>query len=131
MLTPNSRTMQREHLTDLQTSDQLLVRPWFNGRLDLAPPVIDLTAQGFALVGGRLDYISGRPAAAIVYKRRQHVINLFVTERSGAAPATSGPKTVQGFNLLGWTDQDLEFMAVSDLNREELRQFEEKFQAGM
>src|SRR5205085_6381787 len=119
MLTPNSRTMQREHLTDLQTSDQLLVRPWFNGRLDLAPPVIDLTAQNFALVGGRLDYVGGRPAAAIVYKRRQHIINLFVLERAGAAPATPSVTTIQGFNVLRWTDQDLEFMAVSDLNREE------------
>src|SRR5262249_19389132 len=88
------RSLQGEHLIDVQTSDQHVVRPWFNGKLDLAPPVIDLTAQGFTLVGGRLDYVSGRPAAAIVYKRRQHVINLFVSERSGAAPAMPSLKTV-------------------------------------
>jgi anti-sigma factor RsiW len=125
------RSLQGEHLTDVQTSDQHVVRPWFNGRLDLAPPVIDLTAQDFALVGGRLDYIDGRPVAAIVYKRRQHVINLFVSKHSGSAPEPVSLKTVQGYNVLRWADQDLEFMAVSDLNSTELKEFEQKFQAAL
>jgi anti-sigma factor RsiW len=123
------RSLQADHLTDVQSSDQHAVKPWFNGRIDIAPPVIDLTAQGFTLIGGRLDYIDGKPVAAIVYRRRVHVINLFIMQ--GMDPALPAPRleTVQGFNILRWTDQGLNLLAVSDLNREELEEFETKFEA--
>jgi anti-sigma factor RsiW len=123
------RSLQGDHLTDVQTSDQHTVKPWFNGKLDIAPPVVDLTAQGFTLLGGRLDYIDGKAVAAIVYRRRTHVINLFVAQ--GAAPEDHGPRleTMQGFNVERWSAQGLEFFAISDINAEELREFVEKFEA--
>ena len=123
------RSLQADHLTDVQSSNQHTVKPWFNGRIDLAPPVYDLTAQGFTLIGGRLDYIDGKPVAVIVYRRRVHVINLFVMQ--GLGPALPAPKleTVQGFNVLRWRDKGFNLMAVSDLNRDELEEFQSKFEA--
>jgi anti-sigma factor RsiW len=127
------RSLQGDHLIDVQSTDQHTVKPWFNGRLDVAPPVIDLTAQGFTLIGGRLDYIDGRPVAAIVYKRRAHVINLFVapvtTQLTGPARATIDQ--VQGFNIWRWTRSDLGFWAASDINAEELQEFGEKLEAAV
>jgi len=124
------RSLQADHLTDVQTSDQHTVKPWFNGKVDVAPPVVDLTAQGFTLIGGRLDYIDGRAVASIVYRRRAHMINLFVIP--GAASADHGAKleTMQGFNIQRWSAQGLEFFAISDINAEELNEFVEKFEAG-
>jgi anti-sigma factor RsiW len=124
------RSLQAEHLTDVQSSDQHTVKPWFNGRLDVAPPVVDLTNQSFTLLGGRLDYINGRPAAAIVYRRRVHIINLFVTQ--GASPDRAlTMETVQGFNLWRWSEQGLNFWAVSDINADELQEFVEKFRTAL
>jgi anti-sigma factor RsiW len=123
------RSLQADHLIDVQSSNQHTVKPWFNGRIDLAPPVIDLTAQGFTLIGGRLDYIDGKPAAVIVYRRRGHVINLFVSQGFGTLPPSAKLEVVQGFNILRWNDQGLSLMAVSDLNREELEEFGAKFRA--
>ncbi len=123
------RSLQGDHLTDVQTSDQHTVKPWFNGKVDIAPPVVDLTAQGFTLLGGRLDYIDGKAVASIVYRRRTHVINLFVTQ--GTASEGHGAKldTMQGFNIRRWSAQGLEFFAISDVNAEELQEFVEKFEA--
>jgi len=122
------RSLQADHLTDVLSTDQHTVKPWFNGRIDLAPPVIDLTAQGFTLVGGRLDFIDGKPVAVIVYRRRVHVINLFVAQ--GLGPALPAPRTeiVQGFNMRRWSEQGLNLLAVSDLNSEELEEFGTKFE---
>jgi anti-sigma factor RsiW len=123
------RSLQADHLTDVLSSNQHAVKPWFNGRIDLAPPVVDLTAQGFTLIGGRLDYIDGKPVAAIVYRRRAHVINLFVLQGMGPALRTPQLVTVQGFNILRWTEQGFNLMAVSDLTPDELEEFQTKFEA--
>jgi anti-sigma factor RsiW len=123
------RSLQAEHLTDVASSDQHTVKPWFNGRIDLAPPVIDLTAQGFTLIGGRLDYIDGKPVATIVYRRRVHVINLFVMQGMGPVLPTPKLTVVQGFNILRWSDQGLNLLAVSDLDQEEFKEFQAKFEA--
>jgi anti-sigma factor RsiW len=126
VISAHLRSLQADHLTDVQSSDQHTVKPWFNGRLDVAPPVIDLTAQGFTLLGGRLDYIDGRAVATIVYRRRVHVINLFVTQSSGAGAKV---ERVQGFNVRRWTWSDLDFWAISDIGADELQEFGEKFES--
>jgi anti-sigma factor RsiW len=121
------RSLQAEHLTDVLSSDRHTVKPWFNGRIDLAPPVIDLTAEGFTLIGGRLEYINVKPVATIVYRRRIHVINLFVGQELGTALPSPNLEMVQGFNVLRWTELGLNFMAVSDIERDELEEFGTKF----
>jgi anti-sigma factor RsiW len=125
------RSLQGGHLMDVQTSDQHTVKPWFNGKLDVAPPVIDLTAQGFTLLGGRLDYIDGEPVASIVYQRRKHVINLFVAQRLGAKPAGARTETIQGYNLRHWSQAGLDLWAVSDIAPDELEEFSAKVAAAL
>jgi anti-sigma factor RsiW len=123
------RSLQAEHLTDVLSTDQHTVKPWFNGRLDVAPPVVDLTAQGFTLLGGRLDYIDGRAVAAIVYRRRVHVINLFVSQSGAGERAAARNEIVQGFNVRRWSEQGLRFIAISDINADELQEFGSKYEA--
>ena len=125
------RSLQAGHLTDVETSDQHTVKPWFNGKLDVAPPVIDLTAQGFTLIGGRLDYINGQPVASIVYRRRKHVINLFVSQQLGAAVHGVKDEIVQGFNIRHWSESGLDLWAVSDIDAGELDEFGKKFTAAL
>jgi anti-sigma factor RsiW len=131
VLSAHMRSLQGEHLTDVRTSDQHAVKPWFNGKLDIAPPVVDLTAQGFALIGGRLDYIDGKAVASIVYRRRSHMINLFVAQGVGLADHDAKLETMQGFNIQHWSAQGLKFFAVSDLNADELRDFVDKFESAL
>jgi anti-sigma factor RsiW len=125
------RSLQPGHLTDVETSDQHTVKPWFNGKLDVAPPVIDLTAQGFTLLGGRLDDIDGETVAAVVYRRRQHVINLFVAQHLGAEHAAMARETRHGFNVRHWSEGGLDFWAVSDINASELDEFCQKLTAAL
>ncbi len=125
------RSLQAGHLMDVETSDQHTVKPWFDGRVDVAPPVIDLTAQGFTLLGGRLDYIDGEPVASVVYQRRKHVINLFVAQRLGATHAGAMAETIQGYNVRHWSEQGLDFWAVSDLAGDELDEFVQKISAAV
>lgn len=108
------------HLTDVASSDQHTVKPWFLGKLDFAPPVVDLAEKEFPLEGGRLDYIGGRVVSALVYKRHGHVINLFIWP----AGKTVGPvETLEGYHIVGWTQGGFTYAAVSDLNLAELREF--------
>jgi anti-sigma factor RsiW len=125
------RSLQAGHLMDVETSDQHTVKPWFDGRVDVAPPVIDLTAQGFTLLGGRLDYVAGEPVASVVYQRRKHVINLFVAQRLGAKHAGAINETIQGYNVRHWSKEGLDFWAVSDLAGDELDEFVQKISAAV
>jgi len=117
------RSLMGNHLLDVPSTDQHTVRPWFNGKLDFAPQVKDLSAEGFPLIGGRLDYVDGRTTAALVYRHRNHVINLFVWPAAGGKGGSVEVRSLQGYHLLGWQDNDLQCWAVSDLNEAELREF--------
>ena len=117
------RSLMPGHLTDVPSSENHTVRPWFAGKLDFSPPVVDLGAEGYALAGGRLDYSAGRPVAALVYRKGAHVINLFVWPSASAHDAAERAEVREGYNLLSWTSSDTSFWAVSDANAAELREF--------
>ena len=124
LVSSHVRSLQPGHLTDVQTTNQHIVKPWFNGRIDFAPPVPELADEGFPLVGGRLDSIDGKTVAAIVYKRRLHTVNLFVWP-AGEGGERSFAK--DGFAVREWSRNGLRFAAVSDIPAAELGQFEAMF----
>jgi anti-sigma factor RsiW len=131
LLSAHLRSLQANHLLDVATSDQHTVKPWFNGRIDVAPPVVDLTAEGFTLLGGRLDYLEGEPVAAIVYQRRKHVINLFIARHSAVKTAGAASESMQGYNIRHWTENGLDLWAVSDLAGSELDEFVQKISGAL
>ena len=116
------RSLMADHLTDVPSSDQHTVKPWFDGKLDFSPPVKDLSQQGFSLNGGRLDYIGNRLVAALVYLRRQHPINLFIWPSSDVTKREKASVT-HGYNVIEWSNGGMAYWVVSDLNLAELQQF--------
>jgi anti-sigma factor RsiW len=121
------RSLMASHLTDVLSSDQHTVKPWFNGKLDFSPPVKDLAAQEFPLAGGRLDYVGGRSVAALVFKRHNHIINLFVWPAKEADSKAIAVTPSRGYNLIHWSDAGMTFWTVSDLNEKELMEFVRDF----
>ncbi len=123
VLASHVRSLMPGHLTDVLSTDQHTVKPWFNGKLDFSPAVYDFSGRGYPLLGGRLDYVAGRAVAALVYGRRQHLINVFLW------PAARGPvpgpatRTEQGYHLLHWTAADYTYWVASDLGLTELQDF--------
>jgi anti-sigma factor RsiW len=123
VLTGHIRSLQAEHLVDVPSSDRHTVKPWFQGKLDFSPPVPDLSELGWTLIGGRLDYVDGRPVAALVYQRRRHNINVFLWPRQGAADDNIKQVDAQGYQILHWNGADMTYWVVSDLNKAELANF--------
>ena len=132
VLASHIRSLMPGHLTDVASTDQHNVKPWFNGRVNLSPPVPRLDSAGYPLVGGRVDYVDGHPAAVVVYQRRQHMINVFWwTPRDGdAAERAPTASSDNGYNLLRDRRDGLERWIVSDLNATELRDFARRLDGG-
>ncbi|MEP6493534.1 MAG: anti-sigma factor [bacterium] len=127
VLTSHIRSLMPDHLTDVASTNQHNVKPWFNGRIALSPPVPSLDSAGFILVGGRLDYVDGRTVAAVVYSRRQHIINVYAWPAAARAAGAMTETTERGYHLVRWQNDGIEYWAVSDLNRPELDQFVRDF----
>ena len=122
------RSLLAAQLVDVVSSDQHTVKPWFDDKIDFAPDVRDLSANGFSLVGGRLDYLNGKTVVALVYQRNKHPINLFITPGSPNRSTSPTLATQRGYNVLSWTSKGMNHWAISDLNEAELRQFAELFE---
>jgi anti-sigma factor RsiW len=117
------RALQPGHLEDVASTDQHTVKPWFDGRIDFAPPVRDFAAAGFPLIGGRLDYIEGRPVAALVYQRGKHIIDVYVWPEAATAALRPTTDELNGYNVVHWTQDGMTFWAVSDVEPGQLRAF--------
>src|SRR6266513_5862036 len=128
LIASHVRSLMASHLTDVASTDQHTVKPWLDAKLDFAPPVVDLSGDGFPLIGGRLDYLDKRPVAALVYGRRKHFINVFVWPAALDEP--KAPKTItrEGYQLLHWADSDFNYWAVSDVNVNDLQLFKQQFE---
>jgi len=131
LIASHVRSLMASHLTDVASSDQHTVKPWLDTKLDFAPPVVDLSSEGFPLIGGRLDYLDNRPAAVLIYQRRKHFINLFVWPAESNATRSTKAISRQGYQLLHWVDSDFNYWAVSDVNVNDLQTLKELFEKQM
>jgi anti-sigma factor RsiW len=127
LIVSHVRSLLANHVTDIAASNQHVVRPWFNGKIDFAPPVVELSDQGFPLVGGRLDYVDGRVVPALVYHRRLHTINLFIRPLGSLSSPFSLATNRNGYSITRWAKDGLEYWAVSDINASELELFHRTF----
>jgi anti-sigma factor RsiW len=120
VLAGHIRSLQANHLVDVPSSDRHTVKPWFQGKLDFSPPVPDLSELHWVLIGGRLDYVDGRPVAVLVYQRRLHDINVFLWPNHGSADDAIRQEDAQGYQILHWNGAETTYWVVSDLNSAEL-----------
>jgi len=124
------RSLMAEHLWDIKSTDQHTVKPWFEGKLDFAPDVRDFKSESFPLEGGRLDYLAGRPVAALVYKHDKHFINLFIWPASGSSEQNEVSASHQGYVLAHWVHAGMNYWAISDISEENLHRFSNVVRSG-
>ncbi len=129
IISSHIRSLMANHTLDVVSTDQHTVKPWFNGKLDFSPPVKDLAAQEFPLIGGRLDYLDGRSVAALIFQRHKHIINLFIWPAKEADVKPVLAATSQGYHLIHWSEAGMVFWAVSDVNEMELMEFAQDYAA--
>jgi len=122
------RSLMADHLTDLTSAERHAVKPWLSNRLDFAPPVHELAEEGYSLVGARLDYLGGKPAAAIIYRHRQHIINVFVWPSVETDGKPIRALTHRGYNAATFETDGMTYWTISDLNPVDLRRFAERLQ---
>jgi anti-sigma factor RsiW len=124
VLAAHVRSLLQEAPFKIASSERHVVRPWFNGRVEFAPGVKDLAAQNFALLGGRLDWIDSKRVATLVYKRRLHIINVFMWPSDAPADAAPRAMGLKGYNAISWTTGGMAHWAISDLNAKELAELQ-------
>lgn len=124
LVTSHIRSLLANHLIDVQSSDRHTVKPWFDGKVDFSATPYDLASAGFPLAGGRLDYVDGKPTPVFVYKRRLHIINLYVFH--GAPPLS--PTEARGYRVVPWRQGELTYAAISDVSAEDLEEFHRDFE---
>ncbi|MDD5581373.1 MAG: anti-sigma factor [Methylobacter sp.] len=124
LIASHIRSLQVDHLSDVISTDQHTVKPWFKGMLDFSPPVIDFSSSGFPLEGGRLDYINGRTVAVIIYHHNKHPINLYVWPDSSKDSGLQNTNR-NGYNLVHWAVNGMDYWVVSDLEARKLTSFAE------
>ena len=120
LVSDHIRSLLAAHLIDVQSMDQHTVKPWFNGKLDFSPPVLDLAKDGFVLVGGRLDYADQHSVAALVYQRQKHFINVFIWPAAREQKLATQSLNIRGYHLVQWNDGGFNYSAVSDMAMTEL-----------
>jgi mycothiol system anti-sigma-R factor len=128
LIASHVRSLMADHLTDVASSDQHTVKPWLDVKLDFAAPVMDLSGDGFPLIGGRLDYLDNHSVAALVYQRRKHFINLFIWPTTPADSKEQKTVEREGYHLVHWADGDFTYWAVSDVSVGDLQKFQQSFE---
>src|SRR6516164_7148748 len=128
LIASHVRSLMADHLTDVASSDQHTVKPWLDLKLDFAAPVVDLSGDGFPLIGGRLDYLDNHSVAALVYQRRKHFINLFIWPTTPADSKEQKMVEREGYHLVHWADGDFTYWAISDVSVGDLQNFQRLFE---
>lgn len=121
------RSLASGSLTDVLSTDKHTVKPWFNGKINFSPPVSDLSSKGFPLIGGRIDYLNLKPAAVLVYRYNKHIINLYIFLNDKSINVNREISSHSGYNIIHWVKDGMDYRAISDLNIEKLKIFNEEF----